>query len=69
MSKPNRFSSTLLYGIAVALLALLAFLFVPVILLILFVPAVVYLIWDLYNRMTKLEKRLKEKEDAAGAQP
>jgi hypothetical protein len=65
---PNRPSSDSVF-IIVALAALIVFAFLPVVLfLLVFGLVVVFLLWDLHGRMTRLEKRLEEKEAAAGAQ-
>jgi CHASE2 domain-containing sensor protein len=62
MSKPRGFSFSVFYVTVIALLALIAFVFDPIIFLMVFITIVVYLIWNLRNRMKDIEKRLDEKQ-------
>ena len=60
MNKPGRSVSLAFYGIGIALLSLTAFFTFTVYFLLVFVPVVAYAIWNMYNRISALEKRLTE---------
>jgi len=62
MNNPRGFSFPAFYITVIALLAIIALFISPILTLAVFIPVMIYLIWNLRNRVKDLEKRLGEKQ-------
>ncbi len=69
MSAPRRTINPIYYGIVFALVALVGFLVLGGLALLVLIPVIVYLLWDLNNRVTRLEKRFPEPEKQPSESP
>jgi membrane protein implicated in regulation of membrane protease activity len=67
MSNSGGFSFPAIFVAAVVVMAFALLLFDPMLFLMIFTAVVVYLIWNLRNRMRDIERRLDEKQTTDGS--
>ncbi len=69
MSNPRRSINPIYYGVIFALISLIGFIELGGYILLVLIPVIVYLLWDLNQRVGKLEKRVPESEPPPSPPP